>query len=67
MPRAESIFPIPFGERHSKGSILNLTVGMDVLQALTVKSGCMVASIRVVSRVVLVPVLEGGDFFMPSF
>jgi len=63
--KAESIFhDYRAGERHSKGSWLNIGVGPDVLQALTVKSGCAsCTSIRVASRVILVPLfIKGGDF-----
>ncbi len=41
MSSAENIFTHCPDERHSLGSISNrLFVGIDVLQALTVKSGC---------------------------
>ncbi len=41
MAQAETIFACCPDERHSLGSISNETgVGIDVLQALTVKSGC---------------------------
>lgn len=40
MSLAESIFAGWSNERHSRGSISN-QVDMDVLQALTVKSGCI--------------------------